>query len=160
MDGSVNNAASSPLASGDASNTSAESQEITAIARGLDEWYTHLGRQYGPLSRPQRRMLRLLVTQERTRVSDLAERLGLTTAGSTRMLDTLEAQGYINRMRMPETDQREVYVTLTAPGHEALRLANLVYLRRVAEMVERLSPAERVELARLFHAAGGEAPAE
>ena len=50
MGGSVNNAASSPLASGDASKTSAESEEITAIARGLDEWYTHLGRQYGPLS--------------------------------------------------------------------------------------------------------------
>ena len=72
MDGSVSNAASSPLASGDASKTSAQSEEISAIARGLDEWYTHLGRQYGPLSRPQRRMLRLLVTQERTRVSDLA----------------------------------------------------------------------------------------
>ncbi len=139
--------------SGEAHNQSlpgAESREIAIIAQGLDEWYTHIGRQFGPLSRPQRRMLREVLAQDRMRVSDLAERLGLTTAGSTRMLDTLESLGYISRTRIPATDQREVYVTLTAAGQEALRLANVVYLQRVAAMTARLLPAERSELARLF----------
>ena len=34
--------------------------QLTSIAYALDDWYTRLGRQFGPLSRPQRRMLRLL----------------------------------------------------------------------------------------------------
>ena len=33
---------------------------IAEIAHALDDWYSELGRQYGPLSRPQRRMLRLI----------------------------------------------------------------------------------------------------
>jgi DNA-binding MarR family transcriptional regulator len=127
-----------------------ESGEIDAIARALDECYTHVGRQFGPLSRPQRRMLHLLSREDQVRVSDLAARLGLTTAGSTRMLDTLEAQGYIGRMRRPETDQREVYVSLTSAGGEALREADLVFVGRVAKLVERLSDADRIELARLL----------
>ncbi len=62
--------------------------------------------------------------QEIMRVGDLAEPLGLTTAGITRMLDTLEGFGYITRSRTPNTDQREVYVTITDGGTEALQAAN------------------------------------
>lgn len=160
MDKPLGNASSSDLVPQVKALSAVESNEISAIARGLDDWYTHLGRQFGPLSRPQRRMLHLLTTQEQIRVSDLAERLGLTTAGSTRMLDTLESQGYVSRTRMPQTDQRQVYVKLTPSGEEALRLADIVYLGRVAEIVQRLRPSERSELARLFHILSGKAATE
>src|SRR5689334_15986146 len=76
--------------------------ETATIASGLDACYSQLGRQFGPLSRPQRRMLRLLNRDRAVRVSDLGEQLGLTTAGTTRMLDKLESLGYATRSR---TDQ-------------------------------------------------------
>jgi DNA-binding MarR family transcriptional regulator len=136
--------------------TDVESDEIEAVARALDECYARIGRQFGPLSRPQRRMLHLLITKDQVRVSDLATRLGLTTAGSTRMLDTLEAQGYARRMRRPETDQRQVYVSLTPAGKEALRQADLIFLGRVADLVQSLSPAGRVVLAQLLGKVSGE----
>lgn len=124
--------------------------EVKSIAETLEKWHSQLGRQFGPLSRPQRRTLRLLASVLSMRVSDLAEQLGLTTAGATRMLDTLEAQGYATRARMPLTDQREVYITLTEAGSQALAQADTVYFERVSASVLRLSLEERRALAKLL----------
>jgi len=124
---------------------------IAEIAHALDDWYSGLGRQYGPLSRPQRRMLRLVAAGPSLRVGDLAEGLGLTTAGATRMLDTLESLGYATRARGAQhTDQRQVYVSLTAEGAEALRAADAVYLARVSTLTQRLTTDERAQLASLL----------
>jgi DNA-binding MarR family transcriptional regulator len=123
--------------------------DVVTIAQALERWNSHLGRQFGPLSRPQRRMLGLLadraMQEETIRVGDLAEPLGLTTAGITRMLDTLEGLGYITRSRTPNTDQREVYVTMTDAGAQALQAANEVLLERVQVLLERLDTNERAE---------------
>lgn len=128
--------------------------DVVTIAQALERWNSQLGRQFGPLSRPQRRMLGLLaereMQKETVRVGDLAEPLGLTTAGITRMLDTLEGPGYIARSRTPDTDQREVYVTITDAGAEALQAANEVLLERVQALVERLDARERDELVTLL----------
>ena len=128
--------------------------DVVTIARALDRWTAHLGRQFGPLSRPQRRMLRSLADrlahQEAMRVSDLAEPLGLTAAGTTRMLDTLEDLGYIARSRSPNTDQRQVYVAMTVAGAQALQVADKVLLERVRVLVERLDAGERAELVTLL----------
>lgn len=123
---------------------------ITMIASALDRWYEQLGRQFGPLSRPQRRMLRLLGMDTKIRVSDLSEQLGVTTAGTTRMLDKLESLGYAARSRMDQYDQRQVYVTLTMEGAEALREAESVFLARVQALLNNLSPSERATLAHLL----------
>ena len=128
--------------------------DVVTIAQALERWNTYLGRQFGPLSRPQQRALRLLTDrqaqQEQVRVGDLAEPLGVTTAGITRMLDTLEGLGYITRSRTPNTDQREVYVTLTDAGAQALQEANQVLLERVQMLIERLDAGERGELVALL----------
>jgi DNA-binding MarR family transcriptional regulator len=128
--------------------------DVVTIAQALERWNTYLGRQFGPLSRPQRRTLQLLADrrgqQEMVRVGDLAEPLGLTTAGITRMLDTLEGLGHITRSRTPNTDQREVYVTLTDAGAQALQDADEVLLGRVQTLVERLDDRERAELVLLL----------
>ncbi len=126
--------------------------DAAAIAHALDEWYTLLGRQFGPLSRPQRRMLRLLDVENPVRVGDLAEALGLTTAGTTRMLDKLEPPGYARRARNPNSDQRQVYVTLTETGKEALLAADIVFLNRVRATLDVLDDAEQATLARLLRA--------
>jgi len=123
---------------------------VVAIARALDNWTTRLGRQFGPISRPQRRMLQHLHTEQAVRVSDLGERLELTTAGATRMLDKLEALGYVVRTRDARGDQRQVYVTLTTQGAQALAEANEAFLVRVRETLSTLDEAEQVLLAGLL----------
>ena len=125
---------------------------MVSIAYALDEWYTRLGRQFGPLSRPQRRMLRLLRVDTQVRIGDLGVQLGLTTAGTTRMLDKLEAMGYAKRSRTDQRDQRQVYVSLTLPGAIALRDAEGVFLERMQVLLRNLSPAERATLAQLLRA--------
>lgn len=127
---------------------------VPTVARALDLWNSRMGRQFGPLSRPQRRAMRTLAELSTAappvRVSDLAERLGVTSAGATRMLSKLEDFGYVSRVREPEGDQREVYVTLTGDGSQALLDANDVYFERVARELERLNDDEQNELARLL----------
>ena len=126
--------------------------QLTSIAYALDDWYTRLGRQFGPLSRPQRRMLRLLSIESPVRVGDLGVQLGLTTAGTTRMLDKLEAMGYAKRSRTDQRDQRQVYVSLTLPGAIALRDAEGVFLERIQASLKNLSPVEQETLAQLLRA--------
>jgi DNA-binding MarR family transcriptional regulator len=125
--------------------------DIVEIASTLEQWYNVLGRQFGPLSRPQRRMLRMLHVDTKLRVGDLAEQLGLTTAGTTRMLDKLEELGYITRSRIPHSDQRQVYVTLTSIGEQALSEADVVFLGRLQATLTGLNVAERVALLFLLH---------
>ena len=124
--------------------------EVVEIAQALDRWYTLLGRQFGPLSRPQRRMLGLLSRETPVRVGDLGEQLGLTTAGTTRMLDKLESLGYAVRSRAAHSDQRQVYVVLTATGEHALAEAEAVFLSRVRAMLGGLSATERVALVHIL----------
>jgi len=136
--------------SGEIARDEADGNDFTAIARALDDWYTLLGRQFGPLSRPQRRMLRLLSQEKAVRVGDLAEALGLTTAGATRMLDKLTGLGYALRTRDPLSDQRQVYVRLTEAGKQALVAADAVFRARVQATLSVLDEAERATLASLL----------
>jgi DNA-binding MarR family transcriptional regulator len=133
---------------------------LQTIARGLEQWYALLGRQFGPLSRPQRRVLAAVVRADEVRVGDLAEATGMTTAGATRMVDTLESLGYVRRFRLPHADQRQVYVALTAEGRTALAEAERVFVSRVQATVDALSDDERRLLARLLEAiaAGPQVP--
>ena len=135
-----------------ASNENASEESLRLIAVRLDKLSLLLGREFGPLSRSKRRALLLLANVPSMRVSDLAEQLGLTSAGATRMLDNLEAQEYARRSRMPLADQREVYVALTETGREALTQANAVYLARISASASRLTPEERNTLASLLGA--------
>lgn len=132
-----------------------ERAAVVAIAAALDRWYALLGRQYGPLSRPPRRLLAAVAGQGGVRVGDLAARLGLTTAGATRMVDTLESLGYAQRVRLPDVDQRQVHVTLTPQGAAALEEADLAFQEAVEATLASLTPTERATLARLLATIGG-----
>jgi DNA-binding MarR family transcriptional regulator len=133
---------------------------IEKIARGLDRWNATLGRQYGPLSRPQRRIMRLLALQPETRVGSLAADVGVTAAGATKMLDLLEREGYVRRVRRPDSDQRQVYVSLTASGAEALRLANLAFVASVEASLAALTDDQRESLADMFSHIGAPSASE
>jgi len=123
---------------------------IQTIAAALEVWFALLGRQFGPLSRPQRRIMRLVANQPEVRVGDLASSLGHSTAGATKMIDTLEKAGFVRRGRLPDTDQRQVYVVLTPAGAEAVREADLVFVAQVKRSLDALAPSERTALAHLL----------
>jgi len=137
------------------STDTTQASDITTIAQALDHFSTLLGRQFGPLSRPQRRLLLLLTNcdpaSEPLRVSDLAEHLGLSVAGATRMLDTLEGLGYVNRHRPTHTDQRQVFVKLTPAGKQAIQTANEILEQRLGNLLLRLTATERASLAELLN---------
>jgi hypothetical protein len=53
----------------------------------------------------------------------------------------------------PNTDQRQVYVTLTVSGTQALQLADQVLLARISALVEQLKQAGKIHLTKAYHTA-------
>ncbi len=69
--------------------------------------------------------------QRRLRMHELAERVVLSRSGLTRLVDRLEAEGYLARDAC-ESDRRGAYAVLTETGLEALRHAWPVYAQGIA----------------------------
>ncbi|MGJ6968964.1 MarR family winged helix-turn-helix transcriptional regulator [Streptosporangium sp. G11] len=57
--------------------------------------------------------------QQRLRMSDLAAQTGLSTSGTTRVVDRLEREGLVIRQACP-TDRRASYAALTEAGTDRL----------------------------------------
>jgi DNA-binding MarR family transcriptional regulator len=79
----------------------------------------------------------------------IADRLIVTTASMTSLLDTLQRRGLVQRT--PDvTDRRRVVVTITAEGSRVIRrlVPEMVALQE--EVTAALSPADRAELVRLL----------
>jgi DNA-binding MarR family transcriptional regulator len=68
----------------------------------------------------------------RLRMADLADRVLLSRSGLTRLVDRLQAEGFVRREPAPG-DARGTYTVLTAPGVEALRKAAPVHLAGVRD---------------------------
>ncbi len=63
----------------------------------------------------------------RLRMLELADRLGVTPGGLTRIIDRLVERGWIKRDRSP-ANRREVYAMLTPAGHDAMGVARSSYV--------------------------------
>lgn len=92
----------------------------------------------------------------------IADRLIITTASMTSLLDTLERRGLVQRT--PDVqDRRRVVVTITAEGSRAIRRLIPEMLALQDEVTAGMSPPDRTELVRLLNilragiAAAGEA---
>ncbi len=86
----------------------------------------------------------------RMRRVDLAEQLTLTASGVTRLLDGLEAAGYVERAACAE-DRRVVYAVITELGSEKLETASESHLAAVRGLLEeRFGPKELDQLAELL----------
>ena len=81
--------------------------------------------------------------------SDLAADLGMSNAGMTGRLDSLEKAGWIQRRTSPE-DRRRVHVEVTRAGVDVWRRAMALRGRAEDELIGELSADERTELARLL----------
>lgn len=91
----------------------------------------------------------------------LATDLGISGAGMTGRLDTLEAAGWVRRSPHPD-DRRRVEVQITDAGMDLWRRAMAVRGRAEDEVLSVLSPDERAHLAALLkrmtlHAEGHDA---
>ena len=97
----------------------------------------------------------------RLRRVDLAERIGLTASGITRLLAGLEAAGLVDR-KACASDSRVQYAVLTPAGHERLRCASEAHTAAVASAFEgRFEDGELELLARLLsRLPGGNASGE
>ena len=84
----------------------------------------------------------------RLRMQDLADRVLLSQSGLTRLVDRLQTEGYVERMRCTE-DGRGTFAHLTPAGLAALRRTYPTHLRGVREwFTDGLSDEEAAVLAR------------
>lgn len=86
----------------------------------------------------------------RMRRVDLAGSLVLTASGVTRLLDGLEAAGFVEKGTCP-SDARVTYAVLTQKGRELLACASADHTAAVASLFEeRYTPEELATLAELL----------
>jgi DNA-binding MarR family transcriptional regulator len=91
---------------------------------------------------------------------DLAGQVLLTASGVTRLLDGLEAAGYVERGSC-EGDRRVVYAVLTDPGLAKLRAASTTHVAQIDALFgERLDEAEQAQLSVLLLKLGQGDPGE
>jgi MarR family 2-MHQ and catechol resistance regulon transcriptional repressor len=84
------------------------------------------------------------------KMSQFGQVLSMTSGGVTRIIDRVEAAGYVERSAHP-SDRRVSHVTITGQGREMLGKADRVFRRNVdAHLVGRLEPRELRELTRII----------
>jgi DNA-binding MarR family transcriptional regulator len=89
-----------------------------------------------------------LADMDRLRMSELADRLVLSRSGVTRLVDRLEAAGYVARVTCA-SDARGAFAELTDAGRRCLRDAAPTHVRSVrTHFVDRVPPDELDRLAR------------
>ncbi len=86
---------------------------------------------------------------EQLTMGALADRVALTTGGVTRLVDRMEAAGYVERIASP-TDRRVMYVTLTDAGTAKLSEASDVHGANVRASFDGFSDRELTVLNRLL----------
>jgi DNA-binding MarR family transcriptional regulator len=85
----------------------------------------------------------------RVRPTDFAETLMLTSSGTTKRLDRLEAAGYVTRERDP-SDRRGVLIALTPQGRSLVDNAADKHMANERRILGGLSAAEQRQLAGLL----------
>ena len=70
--------------------------------------------------------------EHRLQMLTLADRLGVTRGGLTRIIDRLVDRGWVSRDR-PAHNRREVYAVITDDGSRKLRQARAVYVRLLTQ---------------------------
>lgn len=85
---------------------------------------------------------------ERLRLNEIAERIGMTRSGLSRLVDRLAVRGLIERHAC-ELDKRGQYAVVTPAGRRAFRRAAPGHLGAIAgRFADHLSPAELTTLTR------------
>jgi MarR family 2-MHQ and catechol resistance regulon transcriptional repressor len=82
---------------------------------------------------------------DRLTMGSLAEQISLTTGGVTRLVDRMQAAGYVERVPCP-TDRRVSYAALTATGRAKLDEAARVHAANLRAVFARFDDDDRSRL--------------
>ncbi|WP_248929225.1 MarR family winged helix-turn-helix transcriptional regulator [Paenibacillus hamazuiensis] len=72
------------------------------------------------------------------KMNDIADHLGITLGAATSLIDKLEAQGWVTRVRST-TDRRIIYVELTEEGKRKLLSMREQYAKQATQIFETIS---------------------
>jgi DNA-binding MarR family transcriptional regulator len=103
----------------------------------------------GELSLSQYYLLLPLARSGPLALGRLAEAAGVAAPTVTRMIDSLEAEGLVQRSRSP-SDRRAIMLQLTDRGRQRMHAKRRFLAHRRKRLYERLDPAERAGAARLL----------
>ena len=92
-------------------------------------------------------MLRTTKPEPRCSPSDLRALVGQSSAGMTRILDKLEAEGHLHRAYTNEQDRRRVDIVLGPSGAALAESALRALLAAEAELLDGLGAARRASIA-------------
>lgn len=91
------------------------------------------------LSAPEMRALRSVAASQDCSMQHLAQSLGFTKSGATRVVDRLEKKEMVQRQRSPE-DGRVCCVQPTGSGEATIRRVNQEAQQRVARVLANMDP--------------------
>ncbi len=103
-------------------------------ARGLK------GECCGGLSQPEYRTLCLASGQRRCSMQEIAQGLGFTKSGATRVVNRLEKKGYVERKRSPE-DGRVCCIKVTTSGKALMKVLSQENENRIDRVMSKIDPA-------------------
>ncbi len=95
-----------------------------------------------PLSRFE--PMQVIARHERCRVYDIAAALSITTGGTSKLVDSLEASGYCRRRPNPD-DRRSSLIELTPAGQRMLAKATETFVRELEARIGSALPARSLE---------------
>jgi DNA-binding MarR family transcriptional regulator len=99
-----------------------------------------LGR--GNVSFPQYHLLGFLAQQQHLTMSDIAHRMGHTTAAATGLVDRLEKLGHARRVHAKD-DRRKILVSITASGSALVEEVKNDMVENLVQMMAHLEPQEQ-----------------
>jgi DNA-binding MarR family transcriptional regulator len=86
-----------------------------------------------------------LCAEHATSPTEVAQRLGVTAAGATEVIDRLEAKGFLRRLAHP-TDRRSTRVEITPTGRAEQRAAHRACREVLNRISARMTPTGRSTL--------------
>lgn len=89
----------------------------------------------------QRMVLGILKNRGKVTMSDLSRKLGISMSATTTLVDRLEADGLVNRIRS-ESDRRVVYAGMTGAGQRVLQESKERRMQLLREFFSELDPGE------------------
>ncbi len=96
----------------------------------------------GNVSFPQYCLLGFLREQQELTMSEIAQRMGHSTAAATGLIDRLEALGHVKRMHAKD-DRRKVLVQITESGAALVAEVREDMISNLLKMMEVLDPDEQ-----------------
>ena len=116
-------------------------EALLSVTHAIRRWHNAYLASHA-LSVPRARLLRAMIELERPRMSELADRLGLSARTITTAVDALEREGLLARVADP-SDRRATLLELTPAGRGLFESAD-AYHRELSEAVmASLSPEDR-----------------